>query len=267
VELVDESHGTVLPPTFGASLRAARLSRNISLEAVAAHTKINRTFLQDLERNDLSKWPSNQFYRESYLRAYALAIGLNPREVIEGFRRELAAAEASNTAIPSSGPRRLTPVTIPIILAVTFIVFYSLSRWLAPAADAPDTPAAAADEQPAAAVPASVDEVSAPKTGISAPAAQDDATAMPSDAVPPARPAQIEGEIVIESTPPGAHVLVNGINRGPTPVRVRYLPAGSYTIRFIYSGYVSVTRRATISAERPRVQVSAALEPAQPAAE
>ena len=99
MELVDQAHDAVHPPTFGASLRAARLSRNISLDTIAAHTKINRAFFQDLERNDLSKWPSGQFYRENYLRAYAEAIGLNPRDVIDGFRRELAAGGASTPRV------------------------------------------------------------------------------------------------------------------------------------------------------------------------
>jgi cytoskeletal protein RodZ len=137
VELIEHSPDAVVPPTFGASLRAARLRRNIALNAVAAHTKINVAFLQDLERNDLSKWPANQFYRESYLRAYAVAIGLDPREVIEHFRREFQTAGGPSAALPSATPRRLTPVTIPLILAVTFAVTYTIARWLAPAAPAP----------------------------------------------------------------------------------------------------------------------------------
>jgi cytoskeletal protein RodZ len=254
VELVDHSDGTALPPTFGASLRAARLRRNITLDAIAAHTKINRAFFQDLEKNDLSKWPASQFYRENYLRAYAEAIGLDPRDVIDGFRRELAATEASNGAVPSARPRRLTPVTIPIILAVTFVVFYALARWVAPspqrpaAADAPEKPPVAVASPPTAAVPAAPTE----------------SATVPTPETPPAVPEHIEGTLTITSTPSGATVLVNGINRGTSPVQVQYLPPGSYTVRFIYPGHTSVTQRATISAQRRQVQVSATLEPPQP---
>lgn len=250
MELVDLSGGTVTPQTFGATLRAARLSRNISIDAIAAHTKINRAFFQDLERNDLSKWPSSQFYRESYLRAYADAIGLNPREVIEGFRREIAAVEASNLAAPNAKPRRLTPVTIPIILALTFVVAYGLARWLAPASPAP---VAAVSEPPAPDAGSAPANASQPQT----PAAQ-------SSGVAPVEAAQVEGELVINSTPPGARVIVNGIGRGRTPARVQYLAPGTYTVRLIQPGHRSVTRRATIAPGRLRIEVSATMEPVTP---
>ncbi len=257
VELVDHSHDAVPSPTFGASLRAARLSRNISLDAVAAHTKINRAFFQDLERDDLSKWPSNQFYCESYLRAYSIAIGLNPRDVIDGFRREIAVRGSSNAALPSSRPRRLTPVTIPIILAVTFVVAYSLARWLAPVASVPKPPADAAPEATTAA-PVGVDPVNVPKAETSP---KEPAAPLPG-AVTAVDVEQIEGELVITSTPEGARVLVNGIGRGSTPLTVQHLAPGSYTIRFIHPGHASVTRQATISPQRRRARVSATLEPA-----
>jgi cytoskeleton protein RodZ len=255
VELIDDSRGTVPKTTFGASLRALRLSRNIALDAVAAHTKINLAFFQDLERDDLSKWPSNQFYRESYLRAYAEAIGLDPREVIDGFRRELGSAGAASTTAQSSKPRRLTPVTIPIILAVTFGVAYSLARWRAPALNAPSS----AVEEPTAVAPAAIDSSRAPQLeprSTNPPPSAPVATAsVEADAT--------EGELLITSTPPGARVLVNGIGRGLTPLRVRYLTPGSYTIRLVHPGYQSVTRQATISRERLSVPVSATLEEAR----
>jgi cytoskeletal protein RodZ len=273
VELVDESPGTAPAPSFGASLRAARLSRNVTLDAIVAQTKLNRAFFQDLERNDLSKWPSNQFYRESYLRAYCEAVGLDAREVIDAFRRDLSSAGASNAAAPAARPRRLTPVTIPIILAVTFIVFYSLASWLGPGMRKPPAAAADAPLAPAMAVdaPSAAPAVEAPVPV--ADSAPEKFTPPPADVALPEAPVQaqtetvplaehIQGELVISSTPPGATVLVNGINRGTSPVQVQYLPAGSYTVRFIYPGLLSVSKRATISAERRTVQVSATLEPA-----
>lgn len=259
VELVDDSRGTVLPPTFGASLRAARLSRNISLDAVAAHTKINRSFFQDLERNDLSKWPASQFYRETYLRAYSRAIGLDPQEVIDGFRRDLENRPVARPALPPARPRRLTPVTIPIILAVTLIVSYSVARWL------PSSPAATAPSEPTEAVGTAaptndrtVASVSAQK--VQTPPAQP-AVAPAVETVPPVVE-RVAGELVITSTPAGAHVLVNGIRRGATPVVLQSLPAGSYSVRLILPGHAGVTRHATISPERRRVEVSANFEPA-----
>jgi cytoskeletal protein RodZ len=264
VELVDNSRGTVHPPTFGASLRAARLSRNVSLDAVAAHTKINRSFFQDLERNDLSKWPASQFYRETYLRAYCRAVGLDPQEVIDGFRRELAGDAVSKPALAPARPRRLTPVTIPIIVAVTLIVSYSVARWL-PFAPAETTAPSEISAQPTAAPTdaSSVAPVSEPRVET---LPVEPAAAPPVDTPPPVV-ARVAGELVITSTPAGAHVLVNGIRRGSTPVVLQSLPAGSYSVRIILPGHAGVTRHATISAQRPRAEVSADFEPAPDPAE
>jgi transcriptional regulator with XRE-family HTH domain len=246
MELVDVSRGKVSRPTFGATLRAARLSRNITLEAVAAYTKINPSFFQDLERDDISKWPSSQFYRESYLRAYADAVGLDRSALIDAFRREIAIAEEANTTAAFSTRRRLTPVTIPLILAITLVVFYSMARWMVEVPQNP--PLTAAEFAPAATRPSITDVP---------PATQ----ALPEDPVAPADIEDIEGELVITSTPPGARVLVNGIGRGSTPVRVQFLPPGAYTVRFLLPGRASVTRRAVISTERQRVRVSVTLAP------
>jgi len=291
VELVEQAQGERLPTSFGASLRAARLTRNVTLDTVATRTKLNRTFFQDLERDDLSKWPASQFYRESSLRAYCKAVGLDAREVIGAFRQELAAAAASSTASPAK-PRRLTPVTIPIILATTFVVFYALARWAGPSLQKPEKSVephrnAAVSVAPTVAEASPRNDV-APKPAVevrSKPAVETPATRVPSsspsaaavaapDPKPAADPAPalegeataatskpVEGELMITSTPTGATVLVNGINRGVTPVRVQFLPPGSYTIRLIYRGHASVNERATISPSRLNVQISATLEP------
>jgi cytoskeletal protein RodZ len=272
VELADRSSDTVVPPSFGASLREARLRRNISLEDIAAHTKINRSFLQDLERNDLSRWPRNQFYCESYLRAYSTAIGLDPREVIDGFRKEFVASSAPRPVPPSRNAHWLNPVTIPIILAVTFVSAYLLARVFAPDSGAAETPAATAPAttatpaaprlRPGQVAPAKSDPV-VPAVEAPAPVSQ---AAIPPPNEPPPVDAPVRGELSINSTPTGARVLVNGIARGTTPLLLQNLPPGSYTIRMILPGRPGVTRSATISSERPRASVSASLVP-EPAPE
>lgn len=257
MELVHLSRGAIPQPSLGASLRAARLGRNITLEAVAAHTKINAGFFRDLERDDLSKWPSGQFYRESYLRAYADAVGLDPAEVIDAYRHELASAATSGTVASTTTRRRLTPVTIPIILAVTFVTVYSVARWMtAVQGNAPDSGTASAP-RPAAVETAGPSQT---ETDIQTP----EPAAPAPDAPATVDPGQIEGELIITSTPSGARVLVNGIARGPTPARVRFLPPGSYTVRFLLPGYSAAIRNADITPKRLRVPVSATLQPAPP---
>jgi cytoskeletal protein RodZ len=267
VELADRSSETVVPPSFGASLREARIRRNISLEDIAAHTKINRSFLQDLERNDLSKWPRNQFYCESYLRAYSTAIGLNPREVIDGFRREFVDSPAPRPVPPSRNAHWLNPVTIPIILALTFVAAYSIARMYAPDSSAAETLApavpAATTETPVAS-PLSSGQVTPAKseaapTKVEAPAPVSQAS-MPPPNEPPPLETRVRGELSIDSTPPGARVLVNGIARGSTPLLLQNLAPGSYTIRLILPGRPGVTRSASITSDRPRASVSVSLE-------
>jgi transcriptional regulator with XRE-family HTH domain len=60
---------------FGPSLRRERERRGISLDDIAAKTKISATHFAAMERNDFSRWPSGIF-RRSFLRAYAEAVGL-----------------------------------------------------------------------------------------------------------------------------------------------------------------------------------------------
>ena len=70
--------------SFGRRLRSGRERLGISLEAIAASTKINRSLLADLERGDVSKWPGG-IYRRAFVREYAAAIGLPAEEVLAEF--------------------------------------------------------------------------------------------------------------------------------------------------------------------------------------
>jgi transcriptional regulator with XRE-family HTH domain len=70
--------------SFGARLRQQREERGIPLSAIAGQTKIKVSLLDGLERDDLAHWPPGIF-RRAYVRAYALAIGLNPDAVVNEF--------------------------------------------------------------------------------------------------------------------------------------------------------------------------------------
>ena len=73
--------------TFGSRLRAERERRGISLDSIAAKTKIKKSFLESLERGDFSKWPAGTVFRRAYVRDYATAIGLSPESVVVDFIR------------------------------------------------------------------------------------------------------------------------------------------------------------------------------------
>jgi transcriptional regulator with XRE-family HTH domain len=94
---------------FGPRLRQERERRKISLDSIAATTKVSAALYEGLERDDVSRWPSGIF-RRSFVRAYAAAIGLDPdavvREFVERFPEpetqpvETAAAELRREAAP-----------------------------------------------------------------------------------------------------------------------------------------------------------------------
>jgi len=71
---------------FGPSLRRRRVQRNVSLEDIAAATKVPVDLWSGLERNDLSRWPTG-IYARSNVRAYAVAIHLDPVATVDEFCR------------------------------------------------------------------------------------------------------------------------------------------------------------------------------------
>jgi transcriptional regulator with XRE-family HTH domain len=71
---------------FGPNLRRIRIQRGVSLESIAANTKVSVDLWKALERNDFSRWPSG-IYARAYLRSYAEAIGVDPETTIDDFCR------------------------------------------------------------------------------------------------------------------------------------------------------------------------------------
>ena len=72
--------------TFGPRLRSERERRGISIETIAAVTKVGADLWIGLERNDFSKWPSGIFAR-AFIRDYAKAIGIDGDELVDEFCR------------------------------------------------------------------------------------------------------------------------------------------------------------------------------------
>ena len=100
---------------LGARLRRQREEQNIALAAIAGQTKIKKSLLEALERDDVSHWPSGIF-RRAYIRAYAQAIGLSPDETVREFLEvypdpEEDLATAAAVASASSGSTSGSPPT------------------------------------------------------------------------------------------------------------------------------------------------------------
>jgi cytoskeletal protein RodZ len=82
---------TVVEPV-GERLRKAREAQELSLGTIAQATKISVTALTALERGDVTRLPGGIFGR-SFVRAYALEVGLDPDAIVRDFIAEVAEAE------------------------------------------------------------------------------------------------------------------------------------------------------------------------------
>jgi hypothetical protein len=73
-----------MPESFGVRLRQQRERQQIALATIAEQTKIKLSLLEELERDDVSHWPTGIF-RRAFMRAYAHAIGLDQDVVVREF--------------------------------------------------------------------------------------------------------------------------------------------------------------------------------------
>ena len=84
---------------FGEALRRHREQSGVSIESIALQTKISGALLRALEQGDCSRWPTG-IYSRSYIRDYAVAIGLDPDDLAAQFSECFSA-----TAYPD-GPEK-----------------------------------------------------------------------------------------------------------------------------------------------------------------
>src|SRR5213079_2425294 len=77
---------------------------------------------------------------------------------------------------------------------------------------------------------------------------------------PPVR-ATAAGRVLIRTTPADAVVTINGEPRGKTPLALRDLALGSYTIHVARTGYTAVDRRVRLTARRPSESLEISLKP------
>ena len=97
--------------SLGARLRRRREEQSIALSTIVEQTKIKLSWLEALERDDVSRWPTGIFGR-AFVRAYAHAIGLQPDAVVREFLdlhpglfdAEPAVEAAAETAADGAAP-------------------------------------------------------------------------------------------------------------------------------------------------------------------
>ena len=72
--------------TFIARLRRERLRSGVSLTAIASKSRVKVELLEAFENNDLTDWPRG-LYARAWVRAYAIAVGLDPADTVDEFCR------------------------------------------------------------------------------------------------------------------------------------------------------------------------------------
>lgn len=261
--------------SVGSYLRNARERRGLTLADIAQHTNIKLELLVDLENNDLSRWPKQRVYRHGYLHAYARALRLDPAAVLARFDDEFG--DPHPVAFHGRPRKPARPMPFAFVRRAVLLASVAI---LIGAVMLPErrSTAVAVSPQVAVAPPIPVNEAGAPGSlespsaipagvaaGVDAPQIDEAAPQIVGDAHQLAEFDEefaIEGELRITSRPARAHVTVNGIGRGATPLRVRYLPLGSYTVRVIHPGYKIRETRVTLRPERPTRTVRVVLRDA-----
>jgi len=150
-------------PSVGERLRAAREEKGLSLEDIAAQTRIPRRHLEAIEGADWDRLPAPT-YTIGFARSYASVVGLDRADIADQLRGEMGGSRATPTAevFEPADPARTMPKGLVIGAILAVIVLVLVMSWLSrrsleqPDETAANTaaPAASATPPPAAAPPA-----------------------------------------------------------------------------------------------------------------
>jgi transcriptional regulator with XRE-family HTH domain len=113
-----------VPQSLGERLRTARESKGLSIEQVAAVTKLNSQFIEALEEGRWDLLPG-RVYLKSFAKVYAEALGIDVKEVYEKIDGQTAGEKAAInvTAPPGTMPdEKKVDYKLPVVLAAVVLV-------------------------------------------------------------------------------------------------------------------------------------------------
>jgi cytoskeletal protein RodZ len=119
-------------PTVGERLRAAREEKKLSLEDVAAQTRIPRRHLESLEKSDWETLPAPT-YTTGFAKSYASVVGLDRTEIGDQLRAEMGGQRfASDTqqVFEAADPARTMPKSLVLAAIGAVIVLIAVMSWL-----------------------------------------------------------------------------------------------------------------------------------------
>lgn len=177
----EEVTGSVNP--IGERLKAAREAKGISLDDLAAQTRIPIRHLEHIEQGSWDALPAIT-YSVGFARTYANAVGLNGNAIGAELREELGATRTEPAAAvyyEPADPARVPPKSLALILAVVAIILVAAYLiWRSGAIDG-----------------TGVDESQLSGVETAAPAEQN--VAAPAETAP-VQPAQPSGPVVLTAT-------------------------------------------------------------------
>lgn len=171
---LDEESVATEFPTVGERLRAAREKKGVSLEEIAAQTRIPQRHLASIETADWDSLPAPT-YTVGFAKSYAGAVGLDRTEIGDQLREEMGGqrfASTSTDVFEPADPRRTMPKSLVIGAIVAVVVLVVLFTWLNNRAleqPASETTNAAANVTPPAAQAPSPAPVAAPAQATGGP--------------------------------------------------------------------------------------------------
>ena len=130
--------------SLGAALRAIREGLTLTLEDVAAVTRVRRAYLEAIEAMELDKLPSRPF-TIGYVRAYATALGVDPELAVARFKSDepvLDEVLQAPVGVPDERDPRVAAFLIGALVIVAAIVLWNIAQ-RAMSASAPPSPLAA----------------------------------------------------------------------------------------------------------------------------
>lgn len=125
-EPADEELVEAAAPTVGQRLRAAREERGLSLEDIAAQTRIPQRHLEHIETAEWDQLPAPT-YTIGFAKSYASSVGLDRSDIGDQLREEMGGqrfASSQNEVIEAADPARTMPkwLVISAVVAVILLV-------------------------------------------------------------------------------------------------------------------------------------------------
>ncbi|HJQ18289.1 MAG TPA: helix-turn-helix domain-containing protein [Allosphingosinicella sp.] len=166
--MIEAEQEEIAADPVGSRLKTAREAQGMSLDDIAAKTRVPIRHLQHMEQGEWDALPATT-YSVGFARAYASVVGLNAAEIGAALRAHLGAGQS--VAAPSyyepADPARVPPRSLAIaaaIIAVLLAAAYFIWRNNA-VDDVDDNQVAAVETAPAATPPPIGAPVAAPMPG------------------------------------------------------------------------------------------------------